>query len=432
MKTPYPFQVIGAEKMSSSTGFLLADECGLGKTITAIEAVKRARTSEKFKALVVCPPSITAQWVDVIKSQDPGCEVGTTEYVPYDFKGFNGWAVTTYYELRDDTMLRALGSVVWDFIVADEAHKIKNRKTSFAKKIKKLSGVSTYALTATPMEKPSELWSLLHYIRPDLVEPYWAWVKKHLEVKDGWYTKWDIGDPLDPVAFGDYLRPFMLKRTKEEVMPNLPERMVFEIPVEMESKQKKIYEQIKQSKDIVVEVEDKELLIQNVLTLITRLQQVSTSPQLLGFPYGSGKLAWLTEFLDNNPNEPVAIFTRFRKVVETLVEKYKGAMVAGGINQSEEFGRGDYQYVFCVIADSLQGVDGLQRADNAVFLDSHWSSTQMTQAIDRVHRMDIKNPKNVYFLHSTHEDRLVLNAVDRKWSQQQLVYYFIKGVSNGQ
>ena len=68
----------------------------------------------------------------------------------------------------------------------------------------------------------------------------------------------------------------------------------------------------------------------------------------------------------------------------------------------------------------------LQWAKNAVFIDSHWSTIKMTQAVDRIHRIDIKESKNIYLLWSTPEDKLVLDALDRKWSEAELVYHFLQ------
>jgi len=426
MKELYQFQKVAVEFIKNAPGAMLSDSCGLGKTISAIEAVKACR-SEKFKALVVCPPSLVAQWVASIIDQDPNVFVSSTNYVPYNFRELNGWVVTSYFELEYKTLMGQLTDVVWDFIIADEAHRIRNRTTKAANNIKKLIYAKAIALTATPMEHGAqELWSILDFIHPGFFLPYWAFIMEHFVVEEGLYTKWDIKGLKDPTAFGKMISPLMMQRTKEEVMPELPEKILIPTSVVPTKEQLEVYRKIADSKDIIVKVEDEELLIQNVLTLITRLQQVSTMPGLLGLTAKSGKMQWLDEFISDHPNEPVVMFTRFKDVAGFVATKYGGAYVGGDRNEAFLFKNGKVNYAACVIADSLQGVDGLQRANHAIFLDSHWSATQMTQAIDRIHRMDIKEPKNIYQLHSFHVDSLVLRALDEKWTEQLLVYHFIQ------
>lgn len=426
MKVPRPFQQTAINRFKSFPYQLVADACGLGKTLTGIESVKY---TEKLgdRNLVICPPSITEQWRYSIAEQCPSNSVGLSNYVPYDFKAYNGWVVTSYYELFKPYMMNALTSVVWDCIIIDEAHRIRNHTAQITNLVHKLPKSKAVALTATPMEHgPKDLWSILHFLNPDKFPTYWGFVNLNLIVEEGLYTKWDIKGPKDPEAFAKLVAPYMIQRTKEEVMPELPERIIIEQRVPLQEKQEKWYKELKAADDIVARVGDQEMLIKNALAKLIRLQQISTNPWLLGLGEVSGKMQWVNEFVEDHPNDRVVFFSRFRLVAETLATRYNGALIVGGVNQVDLFKSGEKQNASCVIADSLQGVDGLQAAQHAIFVDGHWSATQMTQALDRIHRMDIKEAKNIYLLSSTWEDRLVYKAVDEKWTEQQLVYAFIK------
>jgi SNF2 family DNA or RNA helicase len=192
----------------------------------------------------------------------------------------------------------------------------------------------------------------------------------------------------------------------------------------MTPEQTLLYDQIKKSDDIIVDVEDQTLLIQNVLTLITRLQQISTDPSLLGFGAGSGKLLWLEEFFDDHPNEHVVVFTRFRDVALSLARKYRAPHIVGG-STSESFSEDTFQRLFGTIDAMGEGLN-LQRATTAIFLDAHWSTTKMTQAYDRIHRLGISSPRNVYLLNSCREDIIVYKAISKKWSVHDLVYQYLE------
>lgn len=204
-------------------------------------------------------------------------------------------------------------------------------------------------------------------------------------------------------------------------MPELPEKILVETHVAMDERQLAVYQTIKRQRDIEVTVQNQRLLIQNVLTLITRLQQVSVWPPLLGLAGPSGKVSWLDEFLEDHEGEPTIIFTRFRALAIHLATKLKCGLIIGG----ERRPVGESGRLVGTIDAMGEGLN-LQWAKHAVFLDSHWSTIRMTQAIDRIHRIDIKEPKNIYLLWSSREDRLVLDALDHKWTESELVFHYLE------
>ena len=425
MKKPYPFQVQAVRQALEAPGFLIADECGLGKTITAIEIIKAARTkygsTGPWRSLVVCPPSLILQWTDTIEDQDPDRTIVVPGRVPYNYTSVDGYVVMTYYDFLHAPTRAGLGGLIWDCMILDEAHRIKNRKAKTTVYIKQIQAARKVALTGTPMEKsPTDLWSILNFFDPYEFPAYWAWVMENLYVTAGYFEQFVVGAPKHPEAFGNILKPYMIRRTKEEVAPALPEKILIEEHVAMTEKQQAIYDQLKKSTDIEVQVEDKTLLIQNVLALITKLQQVSSFPPLLGLSADSGKMNWLKDFLDDHKGEPTVIFTRFRNSAIHLADTLGCGLIIGGERREV----GDTGLLVGTIDAMGEGLN-LQWAKHAIFIDSHWSTIKMTQAIDRIHRIDIKEPKNIYLLWSTKEDRLVLDALDHKWSESEMVYYYL-------
>lgn len=424
MKTPYPFQHTAIERCTESLGQIVADECGLGKTLTAIEAAKATREGmSSWRCLVICPPALIPQWRDEITSQDPSALQTVVNRLPLNVHAHQGYIIMSIYDLTSPLVREAFQHTLLDLIIVDEAHRIKNRKTKTARWIKLIPAIRRIALTGTPMEKnPSDLWSILNFIAPNEFPTYWSFVMTHLEVEEGYWEKYVVGGPKDPIAFGELLAPFMIRRTKEEVMPELPEKLAFEIRTPLTEPQKELYNEIRKQKDILVQAGDKELFIPNALALLTRLQQLSAWPPLLGFEgVGSGKLEWLDTFISDHPDDKLVVFTRFRELAKHLAEKYDAGIVIGG---HREIPKNPARVIGTI--DAMGEGLNFQWAKHAIFVDSHWSTIKMTQAVDRVHRMDIKEPKNLYFLWSTHEDMLVLDAMNEKMSESELVYYFLK------
>ena len=429
MKALYPFQEEAVAKILAASGFILADECGLGKTITAIEIAKRSRNPEApyWQCLVICPPVLIPQWIDEISEQDPEQQIMIVDRLPWNYAVWKGYVLMSIYDLTSPIVRDALTTHLFDMVVVDEAHRMKNRQTKTAKWIKLIPAARKLCLTGTPMEKTAaDLWSMLNYVAPEEFKAYWHYVMGYLQVHEGYFERFIIGGPKDDGAFGALLRPYMLRRTKEEVAPQLPERIDIVEHVALGLKQGELYDAFKKQKDIVVVVDDKEMLIKNALVLLVRLQQLSAWPPLLDFPPTvlSGKLEWLREFLEDHPDDRMVIFTRFRALALEIARVHNASLVIGGQKELD----GNPRLLVGTIDAMGEGLN-LGWAKHAIFLDSHWSTIKMTQAIDRIHRIDVIEPKNIYLLWSSKEDLLVLKALEHKWSEAELVYHFIKDLN---
>jgi SNF2 family DNA or RNA helicase len=423
MKTPYPFQTQAIQAITESPGFLLCDECGLGKTLQAIEIAKATRkTTAGWQCLVITPPVLIPQWKAEIEGQDPGQLITIVNRMPLDYASLSGYILMSIYDLTSAIVRQPLFTHLFDMTIVDEAHRIKNRKTKTAMWIKQIPAARRLCLTGTPMEKnPADLWSLLNYVAPDDFPAYWGFVMTHLQVTEGYFEKYVVGGAKNPARFGELLRPYMLRRTKVQVAPQLPERIDILQQVALGEEQGALYDEVRHQKDILVTAGGQEFLIQNALVLLTRLQQISAWPPLLGFEgVPSGKLDWLHEFLLDHPDDRVVIFTRFRNLAIYLAVMLDCDIIIGGRKEMSAEPK-----VLVGTIDAMGEGLNLGWAKHAIFLDSHWSTIRMSQALDRIHRIDIKEPKNVYMLFSTLEDKLVLDALANKWSEAELVYHFI-------
>lgn len=283
------------------------------------------------------------------------------------------------------------------------------------------------------MEKnPSDLWSVLHWLYPTQYTSYWNFFERYVETSVN-YMGYQIivgGKNLDQLAAE--IGSFFFRRTKAEVAPQLPPKIMQRVEVRMDEQQAKIYKTIKASRDIEVDVGLSEtMIIKNALAKIVRLQQVSSDPILLGFDLQSAKIEWVTDFVEDNPDETLVIFTKFRDTAIRLSRTLKADLIVGGQTHAggKDFISGKTNVLVGTIAAMGEGLN-LQRARTAIFIDQEWSSVKMVQAVDRIHRIDDTQPKNIIYLHTGGTvDGLVLEALDKKWSDLDLAYKYLKEYS---
>lgn len=430
MKSPRPFQQ-EAVRASTFTNLLLADECGLGKTLSAIEVAKmRVVKTPEPKILVVCPKALRYHWAQEIQDQDPEgflmpSHILMVNYIPYNFQMMEyKWYIITYEEL---SRVHTLYSIVWDFVIFDEAHRLKNPKTRRSLFARRLLTTGCIALSGTPMERtPADLWAIFDSLKTPHLPPYWSFVKKYVNLIPTYHGHMRPGGLKDPEAFHRDYGKYILRRTKEQVAPQLPPKIEIDEPVEMSPAQDELYTKVKRSKDIEVDIGEglTPLIISNVLAQITRLLQISVYPQMFDPLIESAKFEWLDEHLEDGTDQ-VVVFTRFRNVAEAIAKKHGALLYIGGHNDPPVHFQQGYVRVLVGTIDAMGEGLNLQNAGEAIFMDCHWSATKMTQAIDRIHRMDIVAPKFIYYLHASPVDRLVYRAVQEKWTERQLVLQYM-------
>lgn len=454
MKTLYPFQQDAVDFLSTRNG-ILGDECGLGKTVAAIEVIKlrrkRAKTSTaEGPILVVCPKSVKRQWLNEIDDQcpdDPIIVTGVAGRMPDHEPGepwelrwlfhprANSWVIMHYEGIQ--RQYKELVKCLWSSIICDEAHRIKNRRAKRSIYLKLLRADHRLALTGTPMHKnPAELWSLLQWLYPDHFRSYWQFFEEFVRYEEHPFHGYkQITGVKNEKRLGEIMGPIFLRRTKHEVAPDLPPRIDTRVEIDMLPAQQKLYDKIKKAKDIEVPLEgqDLSLLIPNVLAKLTRLQQVLVDPSMtpLNQHLPSAKLEWIRDYIGDNPGIPMLIFSKFRAPVLRLAEEFDTALHVGAAGKKMGSGVEDFIYgtkdILCGTIDALgEGLD-LGRASRAIFLECHWSTQKMQQAYDRIHRITAVEPKHIITLHTANTvDSLVEKSLKQGWSTQDLVFKALK------
>jgi len=418
----YPFQQEVVDLTRSGHNVLVVHDCGLGKTITAIEVIKAHKGLRRPALVLALKPSFD-QWVEEIQAQDPGASVQIIGRGDSPNQGVD-YVITNLETLLYPPSLEVLEKTFWSVIVTDEAHRIKNRKAKRSAYVKRLVGHRRLALTGTPMEKsPADMWSILHWLRPNKYTSYWSFVRAFVQTDRNWLGKIEFIGPKNLDRLQEIIKHDVHRYTKEKAAPWLPKVKEYEVHVPMSPGQASLYRKVADSKDIVVEAGNWRLIIPNAMAHIVRLQQLSSHPALLdmrGIP--SGKQEWIKNYIEDNPDANILVFSRFRGMVMELARAYNAPCIVGGSDEKVPKG--------CRLAFGTIGSMGTALSmgwmDVAIFWDVDRSATNMSQAKDRIHRLDSTTPKDVIYLSSTGTvDSLILESVQKKWSDANLVYEFL-------
>jgi SNF2 family DNA or RNA helicase len=449
VKVLHPYQVEAAN-WANGRNMLFADECGLGKTFEAIEVVKRRRAQGNVgPVLVLCRKQARPQWKEMIEEQDPGamtfvCNTagrwpeGEVQLRHLFHPRHDAWVISHHeaLSLKTKEALHEWSKYAWDLIIVDEAHRFKSRTSVRMRQLKQIDSLQRMGLSGSPIEKnPADLWALLNWFYPEHFTAYWEFFNEWVEWVHPYGTPPQVKvakgvKPERAKAFAKLIAPYVLRRTKAQVAPELPPKIESRVPLEMEKAQKEAYDAVRRTKDIETIVPGRlsPLLIKNALSKIVRLQQIASDPKMLGIDAPSVKVQWVLDYLEDNPEEIAVVFTRFRAVARRLANDCGADLLMGGVQGGGAAFLSGEARVLCGTIQAMGSSLNLQRARTAIFVDCMWSTIEMTQAVDRIHRIDITEPKNVIYLRCVNTvDDLVLKALDHKWSEQQLVWHFLQG-----
>ncbi|WP_027339036.1 SNF2-related protein [Halonatronum saccharophilum] len=398
-------------------GGILADDMGLGKTIQALTLIKGVE--KKAPVLIVCPRTLIYNWAAEIEKFFPGTDYLVYYGTPDERKEMREELdkyeilVTTYSIMSRD--YEDLQEVEFSYTLLDEAHNIKNRQAKRTKGIKRIKSRYKLALTGTPLENSlDELWSIFDFLMPGYLGKYSKFRKKYLNP----ITKEDDKEKLEDLK--RRIAPFILRRRKEEVLDDLPQKMINTYPVEMTSFQEQTYKAIVEEvkKDLVQKVEEdgfnKSRI--NILAALTKLRQICNHPDLVleekGKRRESGKLEALLELIEEATlaGHKLIVFSQFvgmlKLIRERLEEKgvsfeYLDGSTRKRMERVERFNESKKIKVF-LISLKAGGVGlNLTSADVVVHVDPWWNPMVERQATDRAHRIGQKKKVIVYKMITT-------------------------------
>ncbi len=421
-------------------GGVLADDMGLGKTIQALALLRSYRTASKTTGLpnlVVAPRSLVYNWVDEASSFTPDLRV--LEYAGRDREELRDeiagadLVVTTYGTVRRD--IGYLATVDFDTVILDEAQAIKNAASQTAKSCRLLAGKHRLALTGTPIENHlGELGSIFEFLNPGLLG--------RLPVLDTLAGgRAPSQGELALVAKG--LRPFILRRTKEEVLPDLPRKTEQILQCTLNPRQQELYDQLRAGyrESLLRQVEEKGVggSTMQVLEALLRLRQAACHPGLIDDDWeeaGSAKLESLFEQVDAVLDEghKCLVFSQFTSLLAYVRRGLEERGVPYAYLDGQTRNRGSVVEHFQTDPDcnifliSLKagGVGlNLTAAGYVFLLDPWWNPAVEAQAIDRTHRIGQTQPVFAYRLIA--RDTVEEKMLDLQRSKRQIADAILEG-----
>lgn len=440
----FPYQQDAVNFAAGKQSILVADEMGLGKTTEALAIANQ--DSGDHRILVIAPNAIKLQWIDEIQKCLPGLPTVALRRTSLALKNIpipdEGVFIVNWEALH---FMPQLKDVSWDWIIADEAHKAKNRNAKRTKALKMLTTRRKLALTATPMaNRPDELWSILNWMYPRVFTSYWKFYENFVEYITSWGGFHEITGVKNGKELSRLLHRVMIRRRIEDVIKDVIRPKPIYIPVVLGPKERRAYDDMAKTikvvkkrlvpaKAYIGEDEDEYLEARTVLAQLTRLRQFAGAYAKLNeddrvrLTEPSAKLDAAMEIIENT-DQPIVVLTMFKDLVYLLAKRLSNAkisyaMYTGNENEAAKataknnFMRGTAKVFVATIQSIGLGVDGLQVAPTFLFLDRSWSPLDNEQAEGRS-RFHLQNrPVNfIYLLAEGTVDKYVDTIIQTKKS----------------
>lgn len=414
-------------------GGILADEMGLGKTLQTLAMVCQAREAGvKLPCLVVCPTTLVWNWEAEVKKFLPGTKTlvigGNDRRTRLEKIPEMEIVITSYALLRRD--IECYAPYHFYYLVLDEAQNIKNRHTLSAQVTKRLKADHRLALSGTPLENSiADLWSIFDFLMPSFLGTY----ERFREIYEMPIVQGQDHSRLTELS--RRIAPFVLRRLKQDVIKELPEKIEQTAFCELEPAQAKLYASMADQarKEALDAYKSKGLGKSRmlILTLLLRLRQICCHPQIAGVSLKhhigvSAKTDLFKEMLQEllSSGHRVLVFSQFVEMLKILKEylehekidfEYMDGKTKNRQERVEHFNVDKEVKVF-LLSLKVGGLGlNLTSADTVILYEPWWNPAVEQQAIDRAHRMGQKNSVLAYHLiaRGTIEER-ILELQERK------------------
>ena len=380
-------------------GGILADDMGLGKTLQTI-AFLSSQVQADTSVLILAPSGLIYNWADEFQKFAPNLDVAVVHGLKSHRESIlaenHQIYVTSYATFRQDSEIYR--NLSFDFLFLDEAQVMKNAQTKIAQSLRRFVVPSVFALSGTPIENHlGELWSIFQIVLPGLLPAKKEFMK------------------LSTERVAQFIKPFVMRRKKEEVLTELPDLIEVVYKNELEDQQKAIYlAQLQQMQERLGQVSDSEFQRNRVeiLTGLMRLRQICDTPALFMEDYQgeSGKLDSLRDLLVQiaEGGHRVLIFSQFRGMLDRIEQELPDLGLTSfkitGSTPSQErqemtkaFNQGERDVFLISLKAGGVGLN-LTGADTVILVDLWWNPAVESQAIGRAHRMGQEQAVEVYRL----------------------------------
>jgi len=445
----YPYQRAAVQFLNVTGSALVADMMGLGKCAETIHALEEAGS---YPALVVSPNSVKSVWEQefrkwaphrVVKVAGRG-EKTAAKAIQEVANGLGDVLVLNWEALRSLSRLAPYGSlrlqscsqcdpsssrrpslcqredkvlngVQWAAVIADEAHRAKDPKSEQTRALWAIGDRAgrRIALTGTPIANaPDDLWSVMRFVAPDEYARKSGFVDRYVLTMPNLWSGFPEAVSFKPERreeLDKFFLPRFIRRTKAEVLPQLPPKVYQRRDVTLSGKQKTAYDTM--AKDMLAAVNGGTLVAANALTATLRLRQLASAYGAIQTTGGTGdplalaeqqvrleepssKLDVLEEVLAELGERQAVIFAESSQLIDLAAARVgeRGVRITGAVPEGERatnisaFQDGKVQYILVTTGAGGEGIT-LTAADTAIFLQRPWSAVQNAQAEDRLHRV---------------------------------------------
>ncbi|MBM7456338.1 superfamily II DNA or RNA helicase [Oceanisphaera litoralis] len=397
-------------------GGILADDMGLGKTLQALALIQHLKENDRLPqaAMILAPTSLVGNWQHEASRFTPDLRVliihGPQRHAAFDQIAEHDLVITTYPLLLRDSERYAQHH--FGVLVLDEAQAIKNPTTKVAQRVRELKGGLRLCLSGTPLENHlGELWALMDFVLPGLLGGRSRFNRSYRQPIE------NDGNRQRQQELGQRLAPFMLRRTKGEVVKELPEKTEITQYVELQGKQRALYESIRISMEqrLRTLVAQKGMARSHIefLDALLKLRQACIDPRLVKLEKAAdvkehAKLDWLADALPRLLEEGrhILVFSQFTEVlglIETeLKQQHIGYSKLTGQTRKRQqaidrFQQGEVRVFLISLKAGGSGLN-LTAADVVIHVDPWWNPAVENQATDRAHRIGQDKPVFVYKL----------------------------------
>ncbi|MBI5346093.1 MAG: DEAD/DEAH box helicase [Chlamydiae bacterium] len=415
-------------------GGILADDMGLGKTSQTLAHIMLEKENNRLSSpvLIVAPTTLMGNWANEINKFTPSLSFiishGQNRFENFDKLKNVDIVLTTYPLLARDKDI--LLSHQFYMLILDEAQNVKNCKTQAHGVLTNIKAQYRICLTGTPMENHlGELWSLFHLIMPGFLgtnESFQKLFRKPIEKANNLERN---------KILSSRIKPFLLRRTKEEVLKELPPKIESISTIELTERQVELYESVRiaMHKKIKDAIQDKGLAKSQIIILdaLLKLRQICCDPRLFKkedsslSEKDSAKLDYLLETLTQliEENRKVLLFSQFTSMLDLIVQSLNRLKIPFSIltgetkdrrTPVEDFQSGKVPLMLISLKAGGVGLN-LTAADTVIHYDPWWNPAVETQATDRAHRIGQEKQLFVYKLisQSTVEEK-ILKLQERK------------------
>ena len=394
------YQVSGFEFFKTLSdyqfGGILADEMGLGKTIQTIAFLL---SNKDKKSIVITPTALIYNWKNELEKFAPTLKVGLLHAAKSErekiLDNIDNYDVilTTYTTYKND--IDKYKNINFDYCIIDEAQNIKNPDAIITKAIKNVNAKVKFALTGTPIENNlMELWSIFDFIMPG-----------YLYNKSKFKSIF-VNNDKNIIELKNLIKPFILRRTKKEVITELPDKIEQKIIIDLEKEHKRAYKGYVNLITRKIKENNQDNI--TVFSYLTKLRQLCLSPELMVKNYQgkNSKLDVLINIINDSSDEKILVFSQFTKVLEVIGKRLNEENISYSyldgktsakdrVKLVEEFNTNNNKVFLISLKAGGTGLN-LTSANIVVHFDPWWNPAVEDQASDRAHRIGQKHSVKIY------------------------------------